>query len=126
MWRPAGAVARPPEIARAEVAARQHSSCGGESVRLRRPQSHTESRLAADMAVRLRVIAVLAAVLGAAVRAACPNTNWLLVGSKCYLPLPVPPFAEVMEQDAREMCQHIHPTSDLPEIYNSNDLLLVS
>ena len=65
------------------------------------------------------------ALLGA-VLATCPNTNWLTLDGKCYLPLSVPPFSEVMEEDARAMCMHIHPTSMLPEVYDSDDLLVVS
>ena len=64
------------------------------------------------------------ALLGV-VFASCPNVNWFLIDSKCYLPLPVPPFSMVMEEDARAICQHIHPTSTLPEIFDSGDLMVV-
>ena len=68
--------------------------------------------------------ATLLALLGAGL-AACPDDNWFTVDSKCYLPLPAPPFTEATEEDAMAMCKHIHPAASLPEIFDSDDLLVV-
>ena len=68
--------------------------------------------------------ATLLALLGVGL-AACPDTNWFSMDSKCYLPLPSPPFTEATEEDAMAMCKHIHPSASLPEIFDTDDLLVV-